>query len=246
MDERTEQRFWQRIIRREPDECWWWNGATNGGFGQFTVATRPQRIRRPAQAFAWELAGGTVPDGHRIGSTCGERMCVNPAHLSVQTQSDYARWSDEALRNRFWRRVEKLPDGCWEWTGHRSTLGYGMTTHKSRSIGAHRLAWIITHGPIPAGMFICHHCDNPPCCNPAHLFMGSPAANSFDMANKGRAARHIGTRSAGAKFTAEEVRRYRARYAAGGVSSHELAREAGVASMTMWRMLVGRSYTDVM
>lgn len=245
MDESVVQAFWERVARGDADECWIWRGGTNAGFGQFTVATQPKRVRRPATAVSWELAGRTIPAGHRIGSNCGEKLCVNPAHLEAQTQSDYARWSADALKQRFWRRVSKNPDGCWEWDGHRSALGYGMTTYKSRSIGAHRLAWILTHGSIPEGMFICHHCDNPPCCNPAHLFMGSPAANSFDMKNKGRTRGRRGPGSAGARFTEDEVRSFRARYAAGGVSTHQLAREAGVASMTMWRMLVGRSYADV-
>ena len=77
-------------------------------------------------------------------------------------------------------------NGCVEWTGHRAAFGHGRIRFDGKQIGTHRLAWILANGPIPDGMFVCHRCDNPPCCNPDHLFLGTAADNNRDMAGKSR------------------------------------------------------------
>ncbi len=90
---------------------------------------------------------------------------------------------------RFWAKVAKS-DGCWEWTGMRRPYGYGVirtgargNTHEDL---AHRLSWELHFGPIPDGLFVCHHCDNPPCVRPDHLFLGTPRDNTVDRDRKGR------------------------------------------------------------
>lgn len=87
---------------------------------------------------------------------------------------------------RFWSRVAKS-DGCWLWTGARfGPNGYGAVRFQKRNSSAHRVSWMIHFGPIPDGLFVCHKCDNPPCCNPAHLFLGTIGDNTRDMIAKGR------------------------------------------------------------
>jgi HNH endonuclease len=75
---------------------------------------------------------------------------------------------------------------CWEWSGARDRYGYGKLRRDTVYWKAHRLAWTLEHGPIPDGMYVCHHCDNPPCVNPAHLFLGTSRDNQLDRVAKGR------------------------------------------------------------
>lgn len=92
-------------------------------------------------------------------------------------------------QKRFWLAVDVSDlSGCWEWTHTRSNKGYGVTCISGRvNTFAHRMAWHLTNGPIPDGLFVCHHCDNPPCVRPDHLFLGDVKANMEDMVQKGRA-----------------------------------------------------------
>ena len=88
---------------------------------------------------------------------------------------------------RFWARVDRRgSDECWPWAGPRRPKGYGLTDVFGRTAQTHRIAYLLAMGHIPAGLFVCHRCDNPPCCNPAHLFVGSPKDNTWDMRRKGR------------------------------------------------------------
>lgn len=100
-------------------------------------------------------------------------------------------------------------DGCWPWQGNTNELGYGTLHHRDRSQLAHRLSWELHHGSIPAGMLVCHHCDNPPCVNPAHLFVGTNRDNVDDMHRKGRARPLRGSQHPASKLNEEAVRTIR-------------------------------------
>lgn len=97
------------------------------------------------------------------------------------------------LSEKFWTKVDRRePNDCWPWIGSKTERGYGTmnigykANKTQRKIGAHRLAWVLTNGPVPDGTYICHRCDNPPCCNPAHLFVGSQKDNMRDASAKNR------------------------------------------------------------
>lgn len=88
----------------------------------------------------------------------------------------------ESFAERFWSRVQRAsPNECWLWTG-MTCGGYGRIKVNGQAIGAHRIAWTLTNGATP--LDICHKCDNPPCCNPAHLFAAEHVVNMRDMAEK--------------------------------------------------------------
>ena len=124
--------------------------------------------------------------------------------------------------------------GCWEWTGDRTTSGYGQVRPAGKRIMVTRLAHETWIGPIPEGQWILHHCDNPPCYNPAHIYAGTPKQNAADMVRRGRARggslppeRRIAGQRWSARLTPDAVLEIRRRRAA-GATKLSLAREFGV------------------
>jgi hypothetical protein len=95
----------------------------------------------------------------------------------------------QIMAEPFHRLVAIMPSGCWEWTGTRNRDGYGqlkLKGGKGYPFRAHRVAYEAAYGPIPDGMIVCHSCDNPPCCNPEHLWLGTHKDNAADRTAKRR------------------------------------------------------------
>lgn len=93
---------------------------------------------------------------------------------------------DRALLLRFMRHVDLSVDACWLWTGSLNEHGYGQVRMPPTVWKAHRVSYALFVGAIPAGLFVCHHCDTPACVNPDHLFLGTAQDNIRDMWAKGR------------------------------------------------------------
>lgn len=114
---------------------------------------------------------------------------------------------------RFWPKVNKrsgtfgidgtFPTECWEWIASVAKNGYGEFNINRRSHGSHRVAWELTVGPIPSGLWVLHQCDNRKCVNPDHLFLGTVTDNNKDKIKKGRSNR--GEKHGHAKLTAKDV-----------------------------------------
>lgn len=125
---------------------------------------------------------------------------------------------------------------CWEWNGARTPDGYGVKRINGTLHYTHRLAWEWANGPIPKGMFVCHRCDNPPCCNPDHLFMGTPSDNMQDCSKKNRISRRNS-----AILTKEDVVRIRASTG----PYKEIGKIFGVHQTTICNVKTRKTWKDV-
>lgn len=150
------------------------------------------------------------------------------------------------IEERFWSKVAiGTPGECWEWQRSRKGDGYGQfrVSPGESPQRASRIAWALTYGEIPVGLWVLHRCDNPPCCNPHHLFLGTPADNHADMVAKGRAC---GPRRESYPALVRGVRHltdddiwYARHMNAGGMSCREIGRRLGVAHTTISRLING-------
>lgn len=168
----------------------------------------------------------------------------------VKSNTDAARLVAKALIG--------LDDNCWPWVGNCNENGYGTFYFRGKTWKAHRASYAIFCGEIPSGLFVCHHCDNPPCVNPSHLFLGHANVNMKDMVRKGRAGhlissdqRHFktgrapnGELASGHKLSEADAKDI-IRSAASGALTSDIAYHYQIQRSTVQRILRGETWSHL-
>ena len=172
--------------------------------------------------------------------------CANVSH---ETKIKFTILGEPALLRRFMAKAV-LGSGCWTWTGAPSdntpTGQYGRFRVHGIQVRAHRVSWMLHKGPIPVGLQVLHHCDNPRCVNPSHLFLGTNDDNVKDRVAKGRSgwqsrsgeAHHL------CKLNDKAVRSIRKRFAT-GEQGKSLALEFSVSRATISEIVTMRKWRHV-
>ena len=127
------------------------------------------------------------------------------------------------------------PDACWVWTGYTNAKGYGGISACGGHLFTHRVSYALHYGEDPGPLRVLHRCDNPPCCNPAHLFLGTMKDNTQDMLSKGRGVAPVNEHNGRTTIPSHQVDAIRAR-ASAGESFKSIARDIGVHPVTVSRI----------
>lgn len=215
--EKSIKKFWSYVDKKSDDECWEWLGYRNArSSGTMSVNNYPTK----AYKIAWMIHYGELLDGYTIYRKCRNSNCVNPKHLGIET-------NNERTERNFWEKVDKRSDDeCWNWSACKRGMGYGALGTGKGVVDAHRFSYQIHFGEIPADLCVLHHCDNPSCVNPKHLFLGTLKDNIIDKTNKNRQLK--GESVPNSKLTEEIVLSIRALKATGKYSYKEIANKLGV------------------
>lgn len=147
---------------------------------------------------------------------------------------------------RFWTKVDRAggPDACWPWTAATFHFGHGQFWNGRRTVVASRFAYELLVGPIPVGLFILHSCDNPPCCNPAHLRPGTQAENIEDRDSRGRWSPMRGAANGGAKLSEQGARIVRDLFESYPITQAALGRLVGVSQTAVSSIVRGITYAE--
>jgi predicted XRE-type DNA-binding protein len=154
-------------------------------------------------------------------------------------------WDDRYGKDteRFWKKVNiREFDKCWNWQAGYYSSGYGAFSLKGKNHRAHRIAWEFTYGSIPQDMYVCHHCDNPGCCNPNHLFLGSQSDNMKDRMIK---KPNKGEENGFHKLTEKKVREIKQYLEEKSLSQQQIANIYKVHQATISLIKTGRYWSHV-
>ncbi len=145
----------------------------------------------------------------------------------------------------FIKRLRPVPEtGCLEWTGSKTRTGYGRIRVGPKAYLAHRYAFMLALGEIPEGQCVCHQCDNPACCNPKHLFLGTQRENVADMMAKGRQHNRTGSKNSCAKLTEQDVIEIR-EACASGARQADMARKYNVSQVAISLIVLRKKWVHV-
>jgi hypothetical protein len=174
------ERFWTHVDKQD-NGCWIWIGKRKEKY--YPGMRAENQVEECVHRLSWKISYGNIPDEFDVRHKCNNKRCVNPEHLYLVSVNE-----NDKIKERFWSKVDKSGGGntCWAWLAATTRGGYGNFSIDGKPRRAHRVVWEIVNGKIPDGLDCLHTCDNPPCVNPAHLFLGTKNDNMADMRAKGR------------------------------------------------------------
>lgn len=187
-----------KYLSKNNDGCWIWVGCTSGRNAVITISGKTKSVKRL-------LLSNKYPSSDLTGylkSSCGNIKCLNPDHVITKQQ-----WFNSLIK-------ENTDTGCLEWQGFKKG-GYGYFYVNGREKAVHRMQYEKFKGLIPKGYNVCHSCDNPPCVNPDHLWVGTQQENIKDMISKGRDLKAIGPRNKNSKISSHQAREVKLLYSQG-------------------------------
>ena len=176
---------------------------------------------------------------------CGVKFHINRNGKQLCSRKCASIQHRVALEKRFFSKVEQGgKDECWLWVGsRRSDTGYGQIWNAGKMNKASRISYLLAFGPIPNGLHVLHRCDNPPCVNPHHLFLGTHRDNMDDKHRKQRCP--IGSDVPASKLTDEKVVELRKRFKPGTDSYLTLAREYGISTRVLYTIVNRKGWKHV-
>lgn len=145
-------------------------------------------------------------------------------------------------RENIWKRINIMDNGCWNWLGGLSNR-YGEIKINRKTRLVHRVAYELTHGSIINGLFVLHKCNNPTCCNPLHLYLGTQKDNQFQMVEENRSAK--GEQHGNVKLNEKSVLKIRRLYSDGGYSQRILAKMFGISQAQIQRIIKRYSWKHI-
>jgi len=177
----------------------------------------------------------------------GRKFCSKSCVLKKRKNNQLKNTNQKrSLVERFFIQISKQnhKNNCWIWEGLKNQQGYGRMRSNYEDIMTHRFSWELHFGEIPKNLWICHHCDNPSCVNPSHLFLGTPQDNAIDRSNKNRNRNQNGSKHNMVKLNEKNVLIIRSELAA-GVSGYKLAKKFNVSVMTISNIKLRKNWKHI-
>jgi HNH endonuclease len=215
-----------KYITKEDNSCWVWSGTYSNYSPVTTVNKKSVLVRKIIYGMYKKK-----PSGDYLISICKNKKCVNPYHLMSR---------DEIL---FSKIIKNKKTGCWEWIGTKKR-GYGYMKINGKDKAIHRLLYERYKGKILSEMNVCHTCDNPSCCNPDHLWLGTQTQNIHDCVEKKRDNKRKGETHLRTKITEKQAIEIKIQYR-NGIKPTVICRLMNIPYSTVYKICINENWKHI-